>query len=361
MKALTFLKNICFVTLPTLFVLIAFFELFFFRVIIPAAELPVLRFDTTDHILKFNPLKQRQGYYSMGKLAQEKYRWEINNEGWNSEIDYFSIKRNSKKRICIIGDSYIEAMQTDTDKNIAAYLRRLLPDGYEVYSFGTSGSPLSQYLHLSRYVNDKFDPDILIFLLVHNDFDESLAEVKRTPDFLQLIIDGDSVTEIAPVPQKMRQYLKISSIVRYFYANYRIGNFYNNIINQNNTSKFNANIQAQDVLNKQSLIVRATDYVFGRIKSENPDRKVILLMDAPRQDIYRGSLDSSTVLWLNRMVSDVANQYNIPFLDLTTSFQRDFDKNKVKFNSNIDGHWNTYGHRIAANELYKSLGLPKDN
>ena len=95
--------------------------------------------------------------------------------GWNYPIDYYPI--NDKKLIAVIGDSYIEAFQVDVDKNYPFLLREKLKNDYEVYAFGKSGAPLSQYLHISRYVNRHFDPDILIFNLVHNDFDESIQEL----------------------------------------------------------------------------------------------------------------------------------------------------------------------------------------
>ncbi len=46
-----------------------------------------------------------------------------------------------------------------------------------MYRFGVSGAPLSQYLHMMRYVYEKFDPDVAIVTLIHNEFDDSLYPV----------------------------------------------------------------------------------------------------------------------------------------------------------------------------------------
>lgn len=61
---------------------------------------------------------------------------------------------------------------------------RRLGDRYEVYSFGFSGSPLSHYLQIARYVNHTVGPDVLVFSVVHNDFSESLCEGRDVPGVL---------------------------------------------------------------------------------------------------------------------------------------------------------------------------------
>jgi len=52
------------------------------------------------------------------------------------------------------------------------------------------------------------------------------------------------------------------------------------------------------------------------------------------------------------MVRDLVEQNNFELIDLTKSMEQDFIWNKRKFNTEIDGHWNEYGHEFVAKTLY---------
>ena len=69
-----------------------------------------------------------------------------------------------------------------------AKLREKLHSQFDVYGFGKSGAPLSQYLQMTRYVIKHFDPEIIVINVIRNDFDESLRRV--WPQAPPLIIGG---------------------------------------------------------------------------------------------------------------------------------------------------------------------------
>ena len=104
-----------------------------------------------------------------------------NNYGFVSNIDYDPTK--TTPLIAIIGDSYIEAAMVPYEQTGAGRLAKQLQDGARVYSFGASGAPLSQYLAYAEYVGKEFHPDVLVILVVDNDFDESLLKYKLWPGF----------------------------------------------------------------------------------------------------------------------------------------------------------------------------------
>lgn len=60
-----------------------------------------------------------------------------------------------------------------------------------VYSFASSGSPLSQYLAYAELARDRFRPDALVVVVVGNDFDESLLEYNSAPGFHYLKRDPE--------------------------------------------------------------------------------------------------------------------------------------------------------------------------
>lgn len=189
MKNTTYFLIAFFTSFLLLFILLEFF----FRFVFVAAELPFGSFDHTYNILKYE--ENASGYNTIGRFCGNKVFWNINNMGWNSDINYDTIERGNK--IAIIGDSYVEAIQIDVDKNFSALMRPKLPQK-SIYSFGISGAPLSQYLNMSRYITKKIHPNTIVFNIVHNDFLESLKEIKNEPSFLTFI-KQDTIFEEAPI------------------------------------------------------------------------------------------------------------------------------------------------------------------
>jgi hypothetical protein len=172
-KKIELLKNVFIISLPTLLVVVIILEIFF-RTVIIASDSPLSEYDRKYNYSKFSN-KVKTGIYTIGKCAQIKSKWSINNYGFNFYKDFkLKNERDSLPLICVLGDSYIEAFQVDADKNYPVLLDKNLIN-YHVYGVGISGSPLSQYLHYNKIVNQLFDPSIIVYQLVHNDFDESLS------------------------------------------------------------------------------------------------------------------------------------------------------------------------------------------
>ena len=344
-----FFGNLALVTLPIILVTFLVLELFF-RFIIPASEPPYYRFEEKYSMLLFDKKLAREGINTIGRLADQQGYWHINNFGWNSPIDY-----NQKKhfpRVVVIGDSYVEALQVDTTKNFASILREKLKKRYEVYSFGMSGSPLSQYLHIYRYSTQLFDPDIIIVNVVHNDFSESIT--KRPNHFLTLDVEQNKVTERNPipyVPSKFRRIIRKSAFFRYLYINLHLISAIKHLGQAKKGESHNANIDVVETKGQIRDIQRVTSYLLERFQAESKGRRIIFIMDAPRRDIYAKSTTKSSVRFLNTMFAMLCKKYGFEYLDLTESMVRDYDVNQIKFNSEIDAHWNDYGHQFVAEKI----------
>jgi len=358
----TLLKNILLVTFPSLLIMFIILELTFIF-IIPAAQFPYYYYEPNDHILRFSTTDQREGVYTIGSMAQQRAMWRINNAGWNSAIDFVETKR--KPRIAIIGDSYVEALQVNVEESIAGSLSRLLSYGAEtevdVYAFGISGAPLSQYLQMTRYVRIHFNPDILVINVVHNDFAESLCSVKRQVGMLCLQDDGDSIQEASIVPYQPNPVLRLirqSALLRYVVVNLQLpGQFQLPFPGKKSKREHNANIDVQDVKSSESRIRKATDYVLRTLKRENGKVPVVFMIDAPRKDIYAGTLDTSNVRWLNELLKEKSAQFGFNFIDLTNEFVKVFEVEHVHLESKYDWHWNERGHLAAANALHNRLWM----
>ncbi|MFS4491336.1 SGNH/GDSL hydrolase family protein [Maribacter sp. 2308TA10-17] len=351
------LRNFFRITVPTLIVLLLLLELFF-RVVIPAADPPMDFFDEKELIYRFDTNSKKEGVFTIGKAAQQRGQWRINNYGWNSPIDYTT--QREKPLIAIIGDSYIEAYQVDVDKSYPSLLRNELKSNYDVYSFGKSGAPLSEYLNYSRYIKKHFNPDTFIFNVVHNDFDENISELNpEVKHMLTLNINDSTITENLPKPNKsFKQYnwkkrmLNKSAFIRYLYINLHIDRTIRNFGKKDNgQKKFNANIEVTKAIENKGLIIQSVDYILAKLYEENPGKRIIFVIDAPRNDIYNNTLENSSILFLNEILEKHCSKYNFEYFDLTQPMNNDYKKNQIQFNSELDGHWNEYGHDFISKQI----------
>jgi GDSL-like Lipase/Acylhydrolase family len=349
------IRNFLLITLPVLLVLFCLTEVVF-RVFLPACQLPVYCFDTRHGILHLDP--DRTGIFTVGPKAELRNRWRTNNYGWNSVIDYVPHAGRHQNLIAVIGDSYIEAFSVNVNEALPALLRRWVGNQAAVYSFGISGAPLSQYLQMARYVDAVFQPAVLVINVVHNDFDESLASIRRKPTFLQ--IAGAGFKEIPPVPfahSFLLRFCRLSATFRYLAINCHIERLFRADFwsPKPALAQYNANIDPQAVRKHRRTILLATEYLVGRFALENPDKKIIFLMDGPRFDIYGRNLQHSNVIWLNRLLQDVVLAHHLEFIDLTMPFADYFYEYNDFLNSQVDAHWNEAGHRVAARTLFQKL------
>ena len=177
------------------------FELVVFRFVLLASDVPTN--DFVDGVVRYAP--RQTGVWRVRNEIAAPYA--INAQGWNSGLgDYAAQRKGGVGRVALVGDSYVEALQVPYDRSIGERLALELSrdrNPVEVYRFGISGAPLSQYLHMIEREVSRYGPDWIVVLLVHNDFDESFRFVsgRYTSSFLKLRLDQDRVVgEIAPSP-----------------------------------------------------------------------------------------------------------------------------------------------------------------
>ena len=351
-------KNLLFVSVPSILLILILLELVF-RFVIPAANKPDLLYDRQEGIIHFDASANSRGVFTVGRFALQRGHWRVNNYGWNSPVDYKK-EKDGKLRIAVIGDSFIESLMVDNTKTYPSLIRNYSLNSWDVYSFGISGAPLSQYLNMSRYVARHFDPDIFVINLVYNDFDESLSGLKDTPYFEKLAIDAaGKVTEVQPKPyhiSKHKKLMKRSALVRYLYDNLKLRYVLTEKFGRKaQAQSLNANVNVGAIAQNKAKLDLLIRYVFGKLRSENPGKDILLVLDGPRFDIYNSALGKSNVLFMNRLVSQAATSCHLALLDLTPVFASDYQKHRRAFNSGYDSHWDEYGHKVTADTLYRLI------
>src|SRR4029077_3989654 len=183
-------------------------------------------------------------------------------------------RRPGVSRIAIVGDSYVEALQVAYDRSLGERLAGDLAEGasaVEVYRFGISGAPMSQYLQMIENEVVHYRPDWVVVLIVHNDFDESykFKPGRYTSSFLKLRVEeGRVVGETPPLPWHpgALEWLRQTATARFFLYRWQVRpEFIVNLLLPRAHAADAANTDIAAVLADQAGITAVTDYLFSRI------------------------------------------------------------------------------------------------
>lgn len=341
-------------------------ELVVFRYVFLPAEVPRNAF--IDGLIRYTP-NQTGVYRVRNDIAAP---FSINAQGWNSGTGDYRLERpDTQRRIAVIGDSYVEALQVPHDRSLAERLQGHLTQpgsAVEVYRFAISGAPLSHYLYMLEHEAAQYAPDVVVIVLVHNDFDESFRfkAGRYTSSFMKLALtDGQVTAEIPPVPYKesWRDRLRQLATVRYFYYRWQMSpTVLRGLVlgsARAEAPRFEANIHVDEVLSRLPDIGAATDYLFGRLAALGRDRgfQLLLVMDANRAPIYAGTAKTRPegASALNVLALEMAARHGLGFLDLTEAFTGAWQANGTRFEFASDGHWNEHGHEVVADAIAQVL------
>ena len=227
----------------------------------------------------------------------------------------------------------------------------------DVYSFGMAGSPMSNYLHMAKYVNHYFDPDILLINIVYNDFKESVYEYAapylRDRFWTYRITNDSIINEIPPDTLSLKEgrfnkFLKSFTIGRYLYYNFKITHLRKYFkTNTSDVSPKNVSLNKEE--DQQKKVRIAVETTLDEIEKECINKRVIITLDGLRKEIEHDLPFKDSPLSKDRtMLKEICKSKGIEFIDLTEHFQLDYNINKKSFGFEIDPHWNKYGHSKVA-------------
>jgi hypothetical protein len=343
----------------SLLIFFLFCELVLFRSVLPATDVPEIAF--VDDVIRYAP--NQTGVTRIRAEIEAPYA--INQQGWNSGIPSYRERRTPDTgRIAIIGDSYVEGFQVPFDASLAELTQAGLQGRgcpTEVYRFGLSGAPFSQYLHMLEHEVVKYRPDWAVVVLVHNDFTDSfqIKPGRYRSSFMKLKIEGGRVIdELPPQPYQtgLLDWLGGLATVRYFHYNWRFQpRFIRDLLLGSPARHYEANIDVDDTVQRLGEIRIATDYLLGRMAAVAAAQgtKLLVVMDGHRHAIYGEAKEdwSTGPLALNALVKELTAARGVPFIDLHPRFARDWAEHHRRFGFPKDSHWNATGHRLVADVL----------
>ena len=312
----------------------------------------------TQPVLRFEP--NRNLTWSRGWNFSIVNDVHINNYGFVSDLEYKP--KDKSPLIALVGDSYVEAAMVPWGESISGLLHKSKVDKARVYSFGTSGAPLSQYLALAEVSRNDFKPDAMVLLVVGNDFDESILgeNSSRGNHYFKETPSGEfELTRLDYTPRGLYQTFLLSSLALYVNNNLLISGVSD--VKKHLSAKiasegaFAGNTSAS----LDSARVRKSKAVVDAFLKELPQRsglpysKIIIVLDAFR-DHMNGVGDINAVNYFTEMrkyLETQAVKNGISVIDLHPVFEEHYKKHKQPFEFPTDAHWNTTAHKLAAEAI----------
>jgi len=347
-----------------LIVVCAVFLEIVFRVLPVSDSLEIYPVDEDNPIIHFkeNRALTLQTGFDFSHVVEKR----VNNFGFLTNTTFDEGRSSKKKRVVVIGDSFVEAVQVANEDTFHGLLHKNKSD-IEVYPLGASGSPLSQYLAFAGFAERILRPDYYVFLIIKNDFDESWLKYKNAPSF-HYFDDEELLVRRDYEPSALKRLARLSAFVRYLYLDLKIEQRVMAIWNRFNTesnlegshiSTVNELIDEDQELERLRHMLRAVEIFLNGLREIVGDKPVLLVLDGNLSAIYerysetrpRESHEDQAFHYLQHLATE---QPDTNVLDLHPVFYQEWIREQERFDYTYDRHWSENGHRIAARAILAS-------
>lgn len=314
--------------------------------------------DAQSPVFHFEP--DRPFVYSKGWRFDLANEGRVNGAGFVSDIEYDPLA--DSPLLAVIGDSYVEALMVPFDETLHARLARAMGEKGRVYSFAASGAPLSQYLVWAEHARDVYRPDAAVFVVVGNDFDESLLSVKQGSGFHHFddrLAPPWPLTRVDYRPSETRRALRRSALARYLVLNAQVGRvpaLLRGLVHGSSTptKRYVGNTEAAAPAERIAGAEAAVAEFLGRAPAALglPPERVAILVDGIRPELYDAArLAAARQSFFGRMREDLlseARARGFAAVDLELDFVAEHARSGAHFEFSTDYHWNSAGHAVAA-------------
>ena len=289
-----------------------------------------------------------------------------NNYGFVSDTDYDPDA--TLPLLAVIGDSFVEAPMVPYPQTAAGLLHRSVAGHGRVYAFGSSGSALSQYLAYARYARDEFHPDGMVFIIVGNDFDQSLMKYANHPGFHYFVESRSGGLVLERVDRTVPEWKNLvvsSRLGLYVIMNLEAGTMIDRISKlvrsgMRNDVRFVGNVAATAGSGRVAESRQAVDAFLSQLPTMSglPPSRLLLVVDAPRPEVYSAAAmhaaESSYFGTMRRYLIGRALAAGYGVADLEKVFAADYQQRRLRFEPSTDNHWNAVGHQLAADAIRRT-------
>lgn len=303
-----------------------------------------------DPVLHFEP--NREFTYSKGWSLALARTGRTNNVGYVNDQDY--APGGPRPLIAVIGDSFIEAQMVAQRDTLQGRLQRHLAGQARVYSFGASGAALSQYLAFASHAREIYEPDGYVFVIIANDFDESLMAYGMRAGFHQFRKNSDASLDLVRndyEPSTPRILARQSALARYLVLDLEVQRVLTLFRDRGKEYVGNtaAAMSAERLADSEAVV----DAFFERLPDATgvPASRVLFLVDGMRPQLYDGTTlaRAEDSYWgrMRRTFITAANDHGAHVVDLQTRFIEEHQSTGERFEFSIDNHWSAKGHGVA--------------
>jgi len=274
--------------------------------------------------------------YKINTTLGEQYsvKFETTHKGFR----HFGNVNSTKKKLLVIGDSYTQAVEANTDSIYAKHLADSL--NLELFSYGQAGYGTYQQLLILTEFIDTINPDMVIVQMCDNDFIDNYAPLEYTSNYKvgverpYLDINGNHFTQVAK--PRYQRFLDKSL-------------FLGGIRKRIETLFHKKEKLAQHQIGLKGLKYKPykeskdiTGVILDELKKTIDDVPILLFLVANFEP-YRADL------------IDLCIQKNIPYSISPIDELKKLENNKVDIRTDDGYHWSEIGHRKIAEFLISDV------
>jgi hypothetical protein len=312
-------------------------------------------------VYHFEP--NRDSVWSRGPDFALVNRVHTNNFGFVNNLDY--TPDAPTPLTAVIGDSYVEAVMVPSKETLQARLASALHGRGRVYSFAASGAPLSQYLAYARYACSTFHADKLIFVVVGNDFDESLFRYAQMPGFHYFRERDGRLEQVRRdyEPSWTTRLARRSRLALYLLTNARVQDIPARLLglfgsgpDERYVGQTSTRIDAE----RLRLSRMAVDEFLRLLPLETglSAGRMLFVVDGVRPRLYDPAYapqaDDSYFARMRTEFMDKARRLGFGVIDMQPIFRAEHKHTGGRFEFASDAHWNGAGHELAARAVRQS-------
>lgn len=333
-----------------------------FRVLPTRDSLMQLPVNQTNPVIRFK--ENRDVIWSHGANFSIVTKKHVNNYGFLNDQNYFT--EDNSPLLAIIGDSYVEAAQVENKDALHGILSQAAAGKARVYSFGASGSALSTYLAYAKYATEEFNATALVFIIVGNDFDESLTKYKDAPGFHYFSSASDRLNLVRKdyQPTLIKRLSRQAALIRYLVLNILLnwqsmGNIFVTDT-ENAEEKYVGNTRANVDEERISDSKKAVNRFFEELPLQTNlgVDKILFVIDGMRPHLYNPmalrKANGSYFDLMRKYFIEVAVNKGYEVIDMQPVFIMKHKSEGIRFEIPSDGHWNEDGHRLVAEKIKAS-------
>lgn len=351
-------------------------------------------------LVSSQPISRKQidadlGWYHVPNISflysRQEYTVPIRYNSWGMrDSEHQTQKSPGAFRIAILGDSFVEGREVVLDSVYSKALERYLRQralNYETLNFGVNGYGTDQELMLLKKYVLKFDPDLVILAFCKNDILNNLitgmfdltpqGTLRFTPIELSFAskvrawLWGNSYLFVllnVKLPRLMQLGTRTGRRARMLFGGNMMERWGDYIDAQQDLASYLVPVYAKEENQQAISMKRLTEAIlleFRRLCQENGCKLVFLIVDSRFQlrpqeweQTLRGyGLDPELYdpEAVDKWLTALANREAIPVINCAERFRQLKAIRPMKFHWDIDGHWNSNGHREAAKLTAQAL------